>query len=44
MVRSVLSVRAGDLSPARCVLAISLAIALSLQLLAVLDGAETRPS
>lgn len=44
MVRSVLSVRTGDLSPARCVLAISLAIALSLQLLALLDGGETRPS
>ena len=44
MVRSVLSIRTGDLSPARCVLAISLAIALSLQLLAVVDGGETRPS
>lgn len=44
MVRSVLSIRTGDLSPARCVLAISLAIALSLQLLALLDGGETRPS
>ena len=44
MVRSVLSTRTGDLSPARCVLAISLAIALSLQLLAVVGGGETRPS
>jgi hypothetical protein len=44
MVRSVLGVRAGDYSPARCVLAISLAIAICLQLLALLHGGETRPS
>lgn len=44
MVRAVLGVRAGDLAPARCVLAISLAIALSLQLLAVAHGGETMPT
>jgi hypothetical protein len=44
MVRAVLSVRAGNFSPARCVLAISLAIAISLQLLALLHGGEPRPS
>jgi uncharacterized membrane protein YedE/YeeE len=44
MVRAVLGVRAGDLSPARCVLAISLAIALSLQLVAVARGGETMPT
>ena len=44
MVRSALSFRASDLSPASCVLAISLAIAISLQLLALLHGGETRRS
>jgi hypothetical protein len=44
MVRSVLGVRDGVFSPARCVLAISLAIALSLQLLALLEGGQTMPS
>ena len=44
MVRAVLAARAGELSPARCVLAISLAIALSLQWLAVVRGVETMPT
>ena len=44
MVRAVLGIREGQLSPARCVLAISLAIALCLQLLAVWQGGETMPS
>ena len=44
MVRAVLGVRDGVLSPARCVLAISLAIALCLQLLAESRGGETMPT
>lgn len=44
MVRSVLGLREGVVSPARCVLAISLAIALTLQLLVLLEGGQTRPS
>ena len=44
MVRAVLGVREGAYAPARCVLAISLAIALSLQLLALVQGGEPRPS
>ena len=44
MVRAVLGLREAVVSPARCVLAISLAIALSLQLLAGLQGGEVRPS
>lgn len=44
MVRSVLGLREGVFSPARCVLAISLAIALTLQLLALLEGGQTMPS
>lgn len=44
MVRAVRGVREGVVSPARCVLAISLAIAFSLQLLAILQGGESRPS
>jgi hypothetical protein len=44
MVRAVLGVREGAFAPARCVLAISLAIALSLQLLALLQGGEARPT
>lgn len=44
MVRAVLGVREGSVSAARCVLAISLAISLSLQLLALLQGGESRPS
>ena len=44
MVRAVLGVRSRELSPACCVLAISLAIALTLQLLALLHGGETMPA
>jgi len=44
MVRAVLGVREGSVSAARCVLAISLAISLSLQLLALVQGGESRPS
>lgn len=44
MVRSVLGVLQGVFSPARCVLAISLAIAVSLQLLALLEGSQRMPS
>lgn len=44
MVRAVLSVKQGLVSPARCVLAISLAIGLCLQLLALLQGGEIRPT
>ena len=44
MVRAVLGVRDGDVSAARCVLAISLAIAVSLQVLALFRGGETMPS
>jgi uncharacterized membrane protein YedE/YeeE len=44
MVRAVLGVRAGDLSPARCVVAISLAIALSLQLQSLVRGFEPMPT
>lgn len=44
MVRAVLGVQAGELSAARCVLAISLAIAFTLQLLAVARGGERLPA
>jgi hypothetical protein len=44
MVRAVIGVAEGALAPARCVLAISLAIALMLQLLAWSRGGEAMPS
>jgi hypothetical protein len=44
MVRAVLGVQGGDLSAARCVLAISLAIAFTLQLLAAVRGGERLPA
>lgn len=44
MVRAVLGGRSGDLSPARCVLAISTAIALCLQLIAAVSGVERMPT
>ncbi|MEB3165871.1 MAG: YeeE/YedE thiosulfate transporter family protein [Cyanobacteriota bacterium] len=44
MVRAVLGVRDGEVSAARCVLAISLAIAVCLQLLAAISDGETMPT
>lgn len=44
LVRSVLAIRKGDLSPARCLVGLSLLIAISLVVLAQWHGGETMPT